>query len=203
MPELKVKIHKLEGFTSAYEEYYREVSDKRIEITNSEKFKNRVLNNTYISRNWFGGKNTVVGMYGLNESLESFYNTIMRAREKGRIEGAEDGVQDIMVRLVKMPRGVLGSMNPGNPWYNLSKDFFLDCMIHRWDHLLAMNQTHEFIHFLGFIHKTRIVSLRANDPAYTAGYIMKDLYPPNQSLMSSLEDIPRWYLDGCLKCGTV
>lgn len=207
MGQLRLVIHKMVGFSPDEEEYYRRVAEKTVQAMNSREFKKAILNSGYPS-GWFR-KTWKSGMYGLNESLESFYKKVISGKEETET-GESDGEVDILIRLIKMPSGVLGSMNPGNPWYNLSEAFFNECFNNRFDHQLAGNLAHEFIHHLGYYHKTKIAAIRAHDPAYTVGYVIRDIYPQDKitsflkSTLNSRSDMDSMYMrfqGACSKCG--
>ena len=196
---LKYLIHKLEGFPDKKTEFFftETLNNGQEKVLNSDAFRQEILTNTYVEKGWFGRSKIVRGMYGLDRSLAEFYAAIMSGDERDTEEGPDHEI-DLLVRVLKMPPGVLGSMNPGNPWYNISYDFLLDCYNEKRAQDLFGNNVHEYVHHLGFYHKTKIQSKRRNDPAYSTGRIARDLFSEETNRLNSIDDDHKWMNLACL-----
>jgi hypothetical protein len=173
---LKYAFHKLNGFpNSKLKEFFVETLVNGEAILNSQALKQSILLNRYPVKPFLRPTRMVLGMYDLKMPLEELYNLIMSGKEKSNNDGQDHEI-DLLVNVKRMPDGVLGSMTPGNPWYNLSINFLEACHRFGRPNDLFGNNFHEYNHHLGLYHTTKIKSKRQYDPAYTNGRIGRNLY---------------------------
>ena len=173
---LKYIFHKLDGFPNPrIKDFFCDTLKQGEGIINGAEMREAILGHRYPVKGLFGGVKMVEGFFGLESSRQAFYDRLMTGDEVARKEGQDQEI-DLLVRVKRMGPGVLGSMTPGNPWYNLSLAFLEKCFSRRRPHDLFGNSWHEYVHHMGFYHETKNKAERAYDPAYACGRIGRGLF---------------------------
>jgi hypothetical protein len=170
MKILGYEVHEMTGFSGTSKEKYMRSLDKLMNSINSEEFKHRVKNYSFMEGGQIVNNFKSPEVSGKYMTREEIYEYIMSGRDKFNDE--EDGDIDIKIELYNNRfSSAVGYTYPNTwkTWINLKFfGYFSDAEV-------AANIIHEYMHNLGFDHPFRETPTRRHTVPYAIGNIIKDI----------------------------
>ncbi len=184
MDELRVEIHDMEGFNDEQRDNYIMGTKKMIIAMNSDQFKQRVLNYSYID-----SSNSVISNFKSPYSGDKYftrqeiYDYIMSGADD--FDKEKDGDIDLYCGLYYKRWSSAIGYTDGTRWHYMNTRFFGDLSDHAE---VAGNVSHEYMHKLGFTHAYKYNHTREHTVPYAIGYILSDLI---NDLDTPVQPVPR------------
>lgn len=149
---IKFEIHELNSFTELEKEKFHKTIIKTEEVLNSEKFKQELLNLKLEQTN--------------GKTNEEIYNEIMSGADNFNKEVDKD--IDVYLTMYYSFKNTVGYTYPSTWWTWINRKFFSS--FDEGD--IAGNVVHEYMHNLGYDHKT---AKDHNSVPYAVGYLIRRL----------------------------